>query len=335
MRVGLLGAGGMGHVHAQCYSEIEGARLVAVADIDHAAADSLAGQYGAEAYYDYQELLSKADVDVIDVCLPTFVHEEAVVAAAAAGRHVLCEKPIALDLAGADRMVAAVAKAGVHAMVAQVVRFTPQYAAIKDLLDRGELGRPLWASAARLSSTPRWSSWFTDPKLSGGALLDLHIHDLDYLYWLFGKPRSVFALGVVSAMGGWDHVLTTLDYGECKVTAEGGFMMPDGFPFTANFRMLGDKGYVQFPGGASGEVDHQSAAVTADDVLLLAAGREPARKPFEQRNPYQIEIEYFLRCVAEDREPELATLSQARTVLEIAMAARTSMETGRPVTLGV
>ena len=333
MRVGLFGAGGIGRVHAQAYAEIEGARLVAVADIDRAAADKLAAQHGAQAYYDCQHLLGNAEIDMVDVCLPTYCHEWAVLAAAGAQKHVLCEKPMALDLASAERMLAAVEGAGVRAMMAQVVRFTPQYVVIRDLLQRGELGRPLTAAATRLAGPPRWSSWFRDPQLSGGAVLDLHIHDLDFLFSLFGRPLRVYAVGQTSAYGAWDHVLTTLDFGQVKATAEASFLMPAGYPFTATFRLLGEEGCAQFPFGAQSAVDPQAAAMSPDDVALYRLGEAPIPLPFVRRNPYLIEIEYFVRCLQRDEAPQVATFAEARTVLEIALAAKASLESGQAVTL--
>ncbi len=333
IRVGLLGAGGIGRVHAEAYREIEGAELVAVADASHEAADKLAGAHGAQAYYDCQALVADGQVDVVDVCLPTYLHAQAVIDAATAGKHVLCEKPVALDLAQADRMVEAVERAGVMAMVAQVVRFTPHYRLIKDLVEQGELGRPLMAAAARLAAAPRWSTWFGDPALSGGAILDLHIHDLDYLFYLFGKPRSVYAVGLRSERGGWDHLLTSLDYGDKKATAEASFLMPAGFPFTATIRVLGEKGCAQYPFGAPATLDPQAAATAEGDLVIYRAGQVPECPSYARRNPYLVEIEYFIGCVARGQAPEIATLQEARTVLGIALAARESLETGRTVGL--
>ena len=276
IRVGLLGAGLIGRVHARAYSQIESARLVAVADIDHGAANQVAAEHGARAYYAIEALLADPEIDTVDVCLPTYLHEQAVVGAAGAGKHVLCEKPIARSLAEADRMLEAVEGSGVTAMIAQVVRFSPQYVAIKECLERGDLGRPLAAVAARLAAPPNWARWFQCPQLSGGAALDLHVHDLDYLFHLFGQPERVFAVGSQSAAGAWDHVLTTLDYGDKAATAEASYMMPTRFPFTTTFRLLGEKGCIEchnllFPGWA-GPAERVGILCPHDDDGILGAG---------------------------------------------------------------
>ncbi len=331
--VGILGAGGIATVHARAYAQLGNARLVAVADTVPAAADKLAAAHGARAYYGIEALLADDRVELVDVCLPTFLHAQAVIGAARAGKHVLCEKPIALGLAEVDRMVEAVERAGVHSMVAQVVRFMPHYVAIKELLDRGELGRPLAAAAVRLGDAPTWSSWFSDPKLSGGAILDLHIHDLDYLYSLFGRPRRVFASGLRSAHGGWDQVLTILDYGDLQASAEASTMLPQGFPFTATFRLLGEKGCAVYPAGGPQAVDRGAAATVAGDLAIHRPGKPVQLLPCPGKDPYLSEIEYFVNCVAQGQDPEVATLAEARTVLAIALAAQSSLETGQVVDL--
>ena len=331
IKVGLLGAGGIGRHHASRYGQIENARLVAVADIDRVAAGKLAKEYGTQVYYTMESLLDDPDIDMVDVCLPTFLHEQAVVAAARAGKHVLCEKPVALTMAGVERMIEAVDRAGVKCMVAQVIRFWPQYAEIKALLDRGELGRPLMAHAARLGCVPALRSWYGDPGLSGGALLDLHVHDLDYLYQIFGKPTSVYALGLATENGAWNQVLTSLDYGDKKAAAEASFLMPNSYPFGMSLRLLGDKGCAEY--ACQGE-QRDLQAPPKNELVIYPCG-EPARyhRCCPERDAYLAEIEYFVDCVAQDTAPKSATLTEAREVLEVAMAARRSLETGQVVIL--
>ena len=331
VKVGLLGAGFMGSAHAAAYTAIENAHLVAVADVDHAAADKLAEEQGAKAYYEIESLVKDREIDMVDVCLPTFLHERSVVSAAKRGKHVLCEKPIALILEQVDSMISAVREAGVMAMVAQVVRFWPQYVVIREMFERGELGKPLMARAARLVGPPDWSSWFKDPGLSGGALLDLHIHDLDYIYSLFGKPRSVYAVGATSETGAWDYVVTSLDYGDKRAVAEASFLMPKGFPFQTAFRLLGTDGCAEYRFRVGGQVDRREAAEM--EFTLYRSNQPPEHPPSPDKDAYEAEIEYFVNCVSQGQEPEIATLEEARIVLQIALAARESLETGQVVEL--
>ena len=331
VKVGILGAGNIGGTHVRGYQCLANARVVAVDDIVKAKAENMAAPLQARAYDDWQAFLGDPEVEMVDICLPTYLHKQGVLAAAQAGKHILCEKPVALSLAQVDRMIAAVERAGVKAMIAQVIRFWPHYVAIKEMLERGQLGAPIMAQAARLGSQPTWSSWFADPQLSGGALLDLHIHDLDWLYYLFGRPRSVYAVGVRSANGAWDHVLTSLDYGRMKAAAEASSLMPNSYPFTMVFRMLGEQGYAEFRLG--GTQSDPSAAARRDGLVVYQAGQPPQFPACSDEDPYLAEIRYFVDCLDEGKSPTIATLAEARTVLEIALAVRRSLETGKVVRL--
>lgn len=328
VNVGLLGAGFMGSTHAAAYAQIDGARLVAVADANQALADDLAGKHGVKAYYEIDSLLAAPDIDMVDVCLPTFLHERCVVGAARNGKHVLCEKPVALSLEQVDNMIAAVEKAGVMAMVGQAIRFWPQYVAIRELLRQGELGAPRMITATRLSAPPAWGNWFKDPKLSGGAVLDLHIHDLDFVYSLLGMPRSVYAVGLQTETGAWDYVQTSLAYPDAGAVVEGTFMMPEGFPFQMTFRLLGSRATAEYRFRVKGQVGERAQAET--ELMLYRPG-EARAVPASDKDAYLAELEYFVDRVATGRPPEEATLPQARDVLRIALAARRSMETGQAV----
>jgi len=331
VKVGLLGAGGIGAVHGAAYQRINRARVVAVADCVAEVADTLAAELGARAYYSVDDLLNDGEVEMVDICLPTHVHAEAVVRAAKAGKHILCEKPIARNLDEADRMIEAARQAGVKAMIAQVVRFWPAYATIKAIVEGGDLGAPLAATATRLVSHGRLGTgWHFDPERGGGALLDLHIHDLDYLCDLFGRPKSVYALGVRSESGTYDHVLTSLDYGETKATAEASFRMPAGFPITFDFRLLGDKGCAQyrFVGGRLG-----GEGGDENELTVYVSGQNPRRLSCPATDAFVAEIDYFVGCILDDRQPVMASLEEARSVLEVYLAAKQSLTTGQVVLL--
>jgi predicted dehydrogenase len=333
IQVGLLGAGGMGSCHAAAYKSISGARVVAVADGALERAQRVAAEHGARAYARMEDVFADPEVEMVDVCLPTYLHEQAVVGAAAAGKHVLTEKPVALNLEQVDRQIAAVERAGVKAMVAQVCRFMPHYARIKEYLDLGLLGRPISAVAYRLGGLPAWGSWFRDPSLSGGALLDLHIHDLDMLYYLFGKPRSVFATGVLID-GAWNQVHSCLQYDGFVATAEASFLMPPHGPFLPGFRLMGEKGCAIHPYQGSQSLSQEGAALARGNDLAFFLGREqPERPALPGVDPVQAEIEYFIARVTRSEPVEIASLEQARTVLTIVDAVRQSLETGKAIHL--
>ena len=331
IKVGMLGSGGIGAVHGDAYKRVRNARVVAVADCIPEVADRLASELQAQAYYSIDALLEDREVEMVDVCLPTPIHADAVVAAARAGKHILCEKPIARNLDEADRMIRAVRQAGVKAMIAQVVRFWPQYALIKETLVRGDIGAPLAATATRLVAHGRLGmGWHFTPELGDGAILDLHIHDLDYIYYLLGKPQRVYAAGVKSPSGTYDHVVTSLDYGRFIATAEASFRLPAGFPVTFAFRLVGEKGCVDYRFSGAW---HGSEGGQQDDLAVFLAGQPPQHPSYSQVDAFAAEIEYFAECIMTGREPDMASLADARAVLEVNVAARRSAATGQVVEL--
>jgi UDP-N-acetylglucosamine 3-dehydrogenase len=324
IRVGLLGGGFMGATHAAAYAQLDGVKICGVVDSNTAAAEKLATPLGAKVYPDMESLLAGTQIDMVDVCLPTFLHETSLLTAIEHGKHVLCEKPLALSLESADRILSAARRAGVKAMVAQVIRFWPEYICIRDALASGSLGLPRVATAVRLAAPPAWGSWFSNPQLSGGALLDLHIHDLDFVYSLFGKPNSVHAVGFQGTAGGWDHILTTLEYPDKVAHIEASHRMPPRFPFQMAFRLTGDRGCVDFHFGGVAQVDQRKEAQT--ELVIYTADNPPEHPVPPTEDGYLAEIRYFVHCLQVDRHPEIATLEQARDVLAIAFAAERSLE---------
>lgn len=216
IKIGILGAGYMGHTHARAYQQVKDVEIVGIADVNNAKAVSLAEKYNAKSYSNPDELIYREDVDVVDICLPTPFHHEYVVKAASNGKNILCEKPIALNLRQADAMINCVKKFKAKFMVAHTLRFWPEYVKARQIVRERILGKPLEISTTRLVGTPAWSEndWILNPEMSLGAAVDLNIHDVDFTTWVLGKPKSVFARGLKSHRGAYDHVILVLDYEE-------------------------------------------------------------------------------------------------------------------------
>ena len=192
MNILLVGLGGMGVTHFRNYEYVEGARVTAVCgktDTDRARA----AEWGVPMYGSITEACEKAEVDLVDVCVPTWLHKPMVLEAAACGRHIICEKPAALNRADAEEMYAAADRAGVQLYIAQVLQFTKEVEVLRNVTFSGRYGKPLDACFERLSACPGWSedSWLLDREKSGLLPFDLHIHDLDLIVTLFGKPDEV------------------------------------------------------------------------------------------------------------------------------------------------
>ena len=329
--VAVLGAGFMGGTHARAFARIPNVRVIGVSSRSADKAAALAQAVGAEPFTDALALLHDPRVDAVSITLPTHVHANYTIAALRAGKHVLVEKPLALTLAECDAMIAAAATAKRILMVAHVLRFWPEYMAIADLLQRGELGKPLTATAIRLCTPPTWGEWFKYPELTGGAVLDFHIHDLDVLNWLFGAPTRLFSRGQRGAHGGWDAALTVLDYNGVACIAEGNALMPGSYPFTMLLRVLCERGAVEYTLRASGEqVDSADGGAS---LMVYRNGAAPARLPIAPGDGYDNECAAFVESVRAGVQPIHGTPAQARLAVQTALAARQSIESGETIVI--
>ncbi len=338
INVGLVGYGFMGHMHAQCHQATGQARIVALADVEPERRREAEEKLRCPAYGSLAEMLVSADIDMVDICVSTDLHEEMVIAAAEAGKHILCEKPMSLTLESCDRMIKAMRQAGVKMMVAHVIRFWPEYRAIKDLVDSGKFGRVEWLSARRLSPPPTWSwkGWLLDPVKSGGAVLDLHIHDLDYIAWLVGPPKNIQACGTPGPQGGVDSILT-LAWGHpsgARSFAEGSLVLAPGFPFNMSLLVACEKATIRFDSGASPSlVVYPMEGETFAPPLpapKIGISTEPQGN-IASLGGYYNEIKYFLDCLEAGKAPEVVTPEDAREAVRFSLAVRESVQTGKTV----
>ncbi len=322
MRVGLVGAGFMGGVHLGAYANIPKTEVVGVADARIESAEAGAALVGARAYASYEDLVAAEDVEVVDVCLPTAFHRDLALKAAGEGRHVILEKPIARTIEDAEEILDAFSGEGPRLFVGHVVRFFPEYVRIKEKIEAGELGTVGVVRTSRRSPFLRgWNDWYADWRASGGVLLDLVIHDFDFLRWALGEVERVYARGVLG------REYNRLDYALVTLRFEGG----------AIAHVEGHWGYPG-PFNYSIEVAGSRALLTADSrepALLEWIGETPSEVPdlVSGRSPYEAELEHFIRCIAKGEEP-VVEARDAYEALRISLAATESVLTGEPVTLG-
>jgi predicted dehydrogenase len=340
VRVGLAGLGFMGGTHAQCHAALPNAELVAVVDVEPDRREKFAETYGAKPFASLEEMLSSVEVDMVDICMPTYLHRKAVEQVAAAGKQVLCEKPMALTVEDCDAMIAATKKAKVKFMIGQVLRFWPEYVVIKETLDSGRLGPIKWASATRMSPPPTWSwkEWLFDPKLSGGAVLDLHIHDLDTLQWMLGQPSKISATGVKTKRGGLDNVMTTLvgHPGGQVSFAEGSLDLAPGFPFTMGLKVDCEGGTIELNSRltpsllvapAGGGIEYPE--VPAIEVPTVAGAGSAGN--ISALGGYFVEVKYFVDCVDRGEDPIRVPAAEAKSAVALCLAATKAAETGQVV----
>lgn len=333
-RVALIGTGFIGEVHAGAYGKIDNAQLVAVVSTTEQKGRAFARKHGARYYPSLPDALQEEEIDCVDICTPTKLHADMTIQAAQAGLNILCEKPLALNLEDADRMIEAVRKAGVKAMAGHTIRFWPEYVAAKQIIDSGQLGAPLHAFCTRLAATPDWhkNGWGMDEKSGGGASLDLHIHDLDYLMWLFGRPKLVNAVGVrIDALGGIAHINTNVSFENgTSAVAEGGWAFGSSFPFTMAFRILCEKGTIEWIFRAGKNIENRSEKSAL--VVYWNDGRTDTH-PVPEEDAYVLECTYFADSVDEGRDITNATFEDARGALELALAATVSAKEDRTVAI--
>jgi predicted dehydrogenase len=308
MRVAVAGLGFMGSTHIRALQSIPGAELVAVCSRDE---KKLAGDLSAvqgnlggpgeqldftnvARYRDIRQVLDDSNVDAVDLCLPTHMHAATAIQAFQAGKHVLVEKPMALDAASARQMIAAAAKHKRVLMVAQVLRFFPMYQALEKVLARGKsIGAMRSATFRRRCAAPAWSAWLADPEQSGGGVFDLLIHDVDMCLHLFGMPEAISATGYEALSSGIDVISATLHYpGQRTAIITGGWHHPKSYPFLMEYTVVADGGTVEY------------SSLDRPPVLYSSDGEREAL-PMEEKDGYQAEIEYFLDCCRRGAKPEL------------------------------
>jgi predicted dehydrogenase len=329
MKIGILGSGFMGGTHARAYAKIPGVSIAAVSSRHLDKAEKLANEFGARATTDDRSIIEDPSIAAISNTLPTHLHAETTIAALKAGKHVLLEKPLALTAADCDGMIRVAKETGRTLMVAHVLRFWGEYVSLVELVQNGKLGKPISAVAVRLSQLPAWADWFLEPAWSGGAVLDLCVHDFDALNWLFGTPKSVYARGRELKPGLWNDIHALVDYGGINAFVEGSEFMPQGYPFTAAMKVLCEGGVIEFlfrAGGVSVEMGGGAS------LLVHEAGKAHpvTAKPGDA---YENQAAYFADCVQKGIKPALGTPEQARLAVATANAARRSLETGKVETL--
>ncbi len=339
IKVGIVGLGFMAATHLKAYRKLPRVRVGALCSpsgkrLDGDFAD-VSGNLDTgdplrldmafiKPYRIYADLLADPEIDLIDICAPTPAHAELAVAALKAGKHVLCEKPLARTPAVAREIAAAASRSPGYFMPAMCLRFWPEWAWLHRAITDRTYGEVRDARFRRVAQPPGWGqkSYF-DGKESGGALFDLHIHDTDFVQFCFGRPKSVFSSGYGKHSGAIDHVVTQYQvYSGAVVHAEGSWAMTEGFGFNMAYT-----------------VNFENATADYD----LARGPE-ALKLFERGQPartitcpggdgYQGELGYFLNCIREKSPPTLVTAADGLSAVEICTAEEESVRTGAVVLL--
>lgn len=324
-RVGIIGAGNIARIHVAGWLNLP-VELVGYYDAVPQASQGFAEQYGGKAFTDLPSLL--ANVDIVDICAPAHVHKELVIAAAQAGKAIVCEKPLARSLADCIEIVETCERLNAPLFVAHVVRFFAQFAAAKAAIDAGAIGKPGVIRTIRSGSFPQGRAFFADFNLSGGVILDVGIHDIDFQRWCMGDVERVFARGLTfTEFPRRDHALITLRFTNGAVGhIESGWAAPPG-QWRTRLEISGDGGTIEWDAEdpqpiAKIMVNPEGTGKIRSDLSPLAP----------EDTPYQAELAHFLECL-EAGKPFLITPRDALEAVKTALASIESVRTGKPVTL--
>ncbi len=324
LKIGIMGSGFMGKTHAAAWAKLP-VEIIGICSSDEGRAKMLADQYSAGTFRTIDELL--AVVDVVDICTPTHLHHEMVLVAAKAGKHIVCEKPLARTVAQAQEMIAACKQAEVQLLVAHVLRFVPMYVQAKAVVERGDIGKVAVQRFTRCSALPNWASdnWLMDAEKSGGMLLDLMIHDYDFARWVAGDVDSVFAKSLRGQQPGAreDYALVMLKHKNGAISnVEGGWAYAPGM-FRTAFEIAGDAGLIEHPAdsGIPLGIYMKQKGETVDTPI-------PTSPLIE--DPFFLQMKNFLEVLTTDKTPRV-TAEDGLAAVQIGLAAIESIRSGRQV----
>ncbi len=335
VRIGIVGFGFMGNQHLNCFGALRDVRVVSICDRDKARlkgsikiAGNIAGNEAAwdlkdvTLYTDFEKMLAEQRLDAVSITLPTYMHRDFTVKALEAGIHVLCEKPMAMGVADCEKMIAAAKTNRKVLQIGHCIRFWPEYAAARKIVQSDKYGKVRSASLRRISPVPGWSwkNWLINAKKSGGAIMDMHIHDADFVQHLFGLPEAVRSQAVVGPSGGFDYVTTQYVYKDAKVVAaEGGFVASPGLPFEMSFVISLEKATLVF-----------DCRYKLTLLLYPAKGKSITPK-IESGDGWSREIEHFVKKITGRKVPQIISPLDSLNAVKIVLAERQSARTKKEV----
>ena len=339
IKVGLVGLGFMSATHIRAYRQIAGVRVAAVCSPSGRNLDGdlskVAGNLGqadpiildmseVKAFRDFGDFLADSTIDLIDICTPTQSHHSLAIEALKAGKHVICEKPLARTSMLAAEIAEVAKESKGFLLPAMCLRFWPGWAWLKQVIDEARYGKVLSASFRRVAEPPGWGQKnFFDGKQSGGALLDLHIHDTDFVQFCFGKPRSVFSSGYTKFSGAIDHVVTQYDVASGSiVSAEGSWAMSKGFGFSMSYSVNFERATVEFN------------LARGDEALQVCEEGDSFKvQKLEGPDGFVGELTHMVEAIRSGAAPSVVTAADAVSAVEICEAEEKSVATRETVRL--
>lgn len=344
IRVGLVGIGFMGWIHWLAYQRMAGARVAAISTRNP---QRLAGDWrgiqgnfgppgqqidlqGVTAHANLDDLLSDAQVDLVDICLPPALHADVAIRALEAGKHVLCEKPMALTLADCERMTTAAKKADRLLMIGHVLPFFPEYDWALKVIRSGEFGKVRGGAFRRVIADPTWISNFWSPEHVGGPMLDLHVHDAHFIRLLFGMPHEVSTVGSLrSGLPEFWHSQFRFGDRDLVVEATSGTINQQGRPFTHAFEIHLDKATLMFDFAVLGG----AGRYLCEPTLLDSAGgvQRPELSGGDPIDAFVNELREVTHAVRDGKTSEILGAILAQDAMRMCEAQSESLQAGKPV----
>ena len=332
LKVGIIGLGSMGSTHLDIYSKIKEVEVIAVADSLQSRLDgsskaegNISGQaeggvtgLSAIKYLDGMELIENTDIDIVDICVGTDLHFTFVEAALSKGKHVLVEKPLARTYDEAKKIIQLAEQSSKYVMSAMCLRYWPAWVFLKEAIDSNAYGKCLSLNFKRQTSFPG-GAFYSDHNQCGGALLDLHVHDTDFVNYCLGLPEAVFSQGYKGPSGGIDHIATHYIYNQSDlsplVSSEGSWTMQEGYGFNMSYTANFENGTLSY-------------LLEQDETLkLFRSGSEPESINLKEGMGYEFEIRTFVDEILSGNSTNLDLLRQASETIAIIEAEKTSIET--------
>lgn len=321
MRVGIAGAGFMGDTHAQNYLKLDSVELYALAERNKDKQNCFTAKYpNLKIYSDVFEMIDDDTIDIIDICLPTPMHAAAAVAALRRNKHVLLEKPIALNLSDAELIKSEAAKSKGKLMIAHVLRFWPEYVMMRNIIKYQMLDEKIVSVyASRFNELPLWSdgTWIMQEDQSGGIIIDLMIHDIDFILWNFGKVKRVFSNAIYNSSNFAVQVMAILEM-QCGAYAyiEGGYLNPHKAGLSSQMRVYTNKSLIEM----YSHLSKLKLVQNGNDVKEIAVSGEDG---------YYSEIKYFVNCIKNDSHPAIVTTCNAIESLKVCIELKKSLQTDK------
>ena len=307
LKIAVIGVGNISASHIDAWNAIENAEIIALCDIRPEQMDRYEGM---NKYTDFEELLRCEKPDIVDICLPTFLHADYAVKALEHGINVVCEKPISLKKEDVKRVYDTAERHGVRFMVAQVRRFWPEFEFVHELYEKGTYGKLLSGAMTRLGNCPQWSwdNWMRDEARSGLVPFDLHIHDLDFVVYTFGAPKNASCHR--ARRPEQDYFSVTYEFDDFFITAESAWYNAP-YPFKASFRFQFENAVVAY------ENDKLTVYECSGNIMEQSGDNNAV---FLNGNAFKNELSYFASCVEQGRPAEKVKAHELETVIDILRA---------------